>query len=272
MREQTLPSGVAVVTGAAGGMGSAMARQLAEAGWSQLLLCDIEASRIETVAAPLRASGAKVEILAGDVSDPGFPGQVVAALKDRPIAALIHAAGISHSMGSIERILDVNLGATQRLVDAIRDRMAEGAAAVLVASNSAYFPMPPEAEAAVAQPLPPEGAKAIAHLVPAPVVAYPLSKKGVIALVKREAKSFGRRGARLVSISPGATDTNMSRFEMSQGDSSSASAFIENAALPRIADPGELAAVAVFLCSPAASFVTACDVLVDGGEVACAGL
>jgi NAD(P)-dependent dehydrogenase (short-subunit alcohol dehydrogenase family) len=55
----------------------------------------------------------------------------------------------------------------------------------------------------------------------------------------------------------------MSRFEMSQGDSS---------ALPRFAQPDELAAVAVFLCSPAASFVTACDVLVDGGEVACADL
>jgi NAD(P)-dependent dehydrogenase (short-subunit alcohol dehydrogenase family) len=271
MKERTPPSGVAVVTGAAGGMGSAMARQLAEAGWSQLLLCDIDAARIEAVAAPLRAAGAQVEILAADVADPGFPGRVITALAGRPIAALIHAAGISHSMGTVERILEINLDATQRLVDAARDHMAQGAAAVLVASNSAYFPMPPEAEAALTAPLPPGGAKSLAHLVEAPVVAYPLSKKGVIALVKREAKAFGRRGARLVSISPGATDTNMSRFEMSQGDSSSARAFIENAALPRFAQPEELAAVAVFLCSPAASFVTACDILVDGGEVACAG-
>jgi NAD(P)-dependent dehydrogenase (short-subunit alcohol dehydrogenase family) len=272
MKGQALPAGVAVVTGAAGGMGSAMARQLAEAGWPQLLLCDIDASRIEAVAAPLRAAGAEVDILAGDLSDRAFPGQLVAALRGGPIGALIHAAGISHSMGSIERILEVNLDATQRLVESIRERMAEGSAAVLVASNSAYFPMPPEADAAIAQPLPPEGTKAIAHLVPSAQAAYPLSKKGVIALVKREAKSFGRRGARLVSISPGATDTNMSRFELKQGDSTTARAFIENAALPRIAQPDELAAVAVFLCSPAASFVTACDVLVDGGEIAAAGL
>ena len=78
MKNRAPPSGVAVVTGAAGGMGSAMARQLAEAGWPQLLLCDIDAAKIETVAAPLREAAAEVEILAGDVSDPRFPSRLVA--------------------------------------------------------------------------------------------------------------------------------------------------------------------------------------------------
>ena len=86
--------GVAVVTGGAGGMGSACAVKLAAEGWDELLLCDIHADRLEAVAAPLRASGASVEVLAGDLADPGFPASILAALAGRPISALIHTAGL----------------------------------------------------------------------------------------------------------------------------------------------------------------------------------
>ena len=65
MAMQGLPKGIAVVTGAAGGMGSACARQLAEAGWSRLLLCDFSDERLEAVAAPLRAAGNAVDTLSG---------------------------------------------------------------------------------------------------------------------------------------------------------------------------------------------------------------
>lgn len=288
MTKQVLPQGVAVVTGAAGGMGAATALQLAEAGWRDLLLCDVDASRLEAIAAPLRESGAKVVIIAGDIAAPAFPDQLLSVLGDRAISALIHTAGISPVMGSAERILAVNLDATVRLVDAIRDRMAPGSAAVLFASNSSYFPMPPEAAAAFTAPLPPEGAVSLIYLAPVPNLAYPLSKLGVRALVKREAKRFGERGARLVSLSPGAIDTPMTRKEASKSEETKrildtsaidrmarpedlAQRMIQNSASGRMGRPEELAAVAVFLCSPAASFVTACDILVDGGHTAALG-
>lgn len=268
MAQQALAKGVAIVTGAAGGMGSAVARQLAEAGYSELLLCDVNAERLEAVAGPLRQSGARVEMLAGDIADTAFPTQLLAILKNRAIAALVHTAGISPAMGNSERIIAVNLDATARLVTAIRDHMAEGSAAVLFASNSSYFPMPPEAAAAFTVPLPAGGAVSLAHLAPIPDLAYPLSKLGVRALVKREAKSFGARGARLVSMSPGAIDTPMLQRE---SQSEVAQRMIANSASGRKGRPEELAAVAVFLCSPAASFVTACDILVDGGHTAAMG-
>jgi len=269
MTTKELPKGVAVVTGAAGGMGSATARQLAEAGWSELLLCDVDAGRLEAVAAPLRENGANVEILAGDIADPAFPGRMLAMLGDRRIGALVHTAGISPVMGTPERILAVNLDATARLVDAIPERMAPGSAAVLFASNSTYFPMPQDAAAAFTQPLPPEGAASLAYLAPSSDIAYPLSKLGVRALVKREARSFGKRGVRLVSMSPGAIDTPMARAESFKSEA--ARRMVEESASGRMGHPDELAAVAVFLVSPAASFVTAVDWLVDGGHTAALG-
>lgn len=260
------PQGVAVVTGAAGGMGSASARELVSEGWNDLLLCDISAERLEAVAGPLREQGAKVEILAGDIAAPDYGDLLVAALNGRPIAALIHTAGLSPQMADAERILRVNLDATVRLVEAIRDHMAAGSAAVLYASNSAHMPMPPEAAAAFWGPLPEGGAMALAHLCPEPNMAYPMSKIGVRALVKREARSFGERGARLVSVSPGAIDTAMTQGEA--GSSPIIDKMIGDSAIGRIGRPEELAAVSVFLCSPKAGYVSAVDWLVDGGQTA----
>jgi NAD(P)-dependent dehydrogenase (short-subunit alcohol dehydrogenase family) len=191
----------------------------------------------------------------------------VETLGAQSLAAVVHAAGISPSMGTAARIFAVNLDGAARLVEAIRDRMAPGSAAVLFASNSSYFPMPQEAAAAVCRPLPAEGAVSLAHLAESPEIAYPLSKLGVRALVKREAKAFGARGARLVSMSPGAIDTAMTRGEPSD----IATRMVETSASGRMGRPEELAAVAVFLCSPDASFVTGVDWLVDGGHTAALG-
>lgn len=270
MTQQTQARKVAIVTGAAGGIGSAVAARLAEAGYCELILCDVSAAPIEAVAGPLRRNAARVDVLAGDVADVAFPAQLLSMLQDRAISAFVHTAGISPTMGSVERIIAVNLEGTARLVAAIRDRMAAGSAAVLLASNSSYFPMPAEAATAFTAPLPPEGAASLVHHAPVPEMAYPLSKLGVRALVKREAKSFGERGVRLVSISPGVIDTPMSHAESAKAQV--VQHMITTSAIGRMGRPQELAEVVAFLCSPAASFITACDILVDGGQTAAMGL
>ena len=270
MTQRNNAEGVAIVTGATGGMGSASARALAEAGYEQLLLCDIDADRLEAVAAPLRAAGAEVDVLAGNISDPAYPDQIVQSLGGRKISVVVHTAGIGPRGGTPAQILEINLGATIRLIDAIRDHMANDSVAVLIASNSAYFPLHPEAAEAAGKRLRSEDVAALVKFCPDGVVAYPLSKYGVMKLVRHEGKAFGERGARIVSISPGATDTAMVASERQH--TPDLDAMLKAQPIPRIAKPEEMASVAVFLCSPGASFITATDVLVDGGMINSMGL
>ena len=260
-------TGIAVVTGAAGGMGQPTAVRFAAQGWP-LLLCDLDAGRLEQVAAPLRATGAQVEIFAGDVADPAFSAQLIAAVGDREIGALVHTAGLSPTLADAARIMEVNFTATRRLVDAVRPKMAEGSCAVLISSSSAYMINKPEIDAAIAALLDGDEA-AVEQLVASPRSAYPISKRAVIALVAREAAAFGARKARIASIAPGLIDTGMGRSEMSASEQTKV--MLNRTPLGRLGIGDEIASVAVFLCSPDASYITGCDIKVDGGTLAALG-
>jgi NAD(P)-dependent dehydrogenase (short-subunit alcohol dehydrogenase family) len=94
-------------------------------------------------------------------------------------------------------------------------------------------------------------------------LGYQLSKLGVLRMVRRLAGPWGARGARILSLSPGTTDTPMARAEIAAHPIMEK--FIADRPLGRVGRPEEIASVAVFLASEGASFMTGTDVLVDGG-------
>lgn len=268
----TTPDGnrLAIVTGAAGGMGSACAIRLAAEGWS-MILCDIDPARLEALAAPLRAPGLTIELLAGSIADANFPDRLLIAIAARPIGAVIHTAGLSPTMGSAEQIMAVNYDATARLVALIRPRMLPGSCAVLIASSSGYSTTDPAILAAIdAIPADGDGASLLPFANNSSGYAYSISKKGVLRMVERQATAFGRHGARIMSIAPGLIDTPMGRAE--QKAHPQMDKMLALSPLGRYGTSDEIAKVALFLCSPGASFLSGSDIKVDGGVLAALSL
>lgn len=258
-------SEVIVITGAGSGMGRAAALRMAiDCQPRSLLLCDLHQNGLDETQA-LVGDAAKSELLVADIVASDFFGLLETTLAARAVSALIHCAGLSSSMASAQRIFDVNLAATIALVDVMRSRMARNGAAVLYASIAGHLLGPAldeQLNAATTADLVPS----LVPLADSPEAAYSVSKRGVQLLARREAAAFGRRGARIVSLSPGVIDTPMGRAEMVRHPMMGG--MIEGSPLGRAAQPSEVAQVAAFLCSSGASFITGTDVLVDGGLLA----
>ena len=261
--------GTIVITGAAGGMGNPAAIRFAAKG-RPLLLCDLHAEPVEALAAVLRGTGTDIRTLAGDIAAPDFSDQIVAKLDGGPIAGLVHAAGLSPTMADGERIFAVNYDATLNLIAGLLPHFSEGACAVLISSVSAYMLGDPTMLGAIREFVLSGDKSGIAQFMSNPGMAYAVSKRAVIGLVEREATVFGERGVRIASIAPGFIDTSMGKAEAESSEQMRA--MIGMVPQKRMGHGDEIAAVAEFLCSPNASYISGCDIRVDGGIVGHLGM
>jgi NAD(P)-dependent dehydrogenase (short-subunit alcohol dehydrogenase family) len=246
-------------------MGSASAARLAAQGWS-LIMCDLDAGRLEQTAAPLRQSAGQVEILAGNIADAAFPNRLIGLLASAPIGAVIHTAGLSPTMGDAAQIFAVNYDATARLLEVVRPRMAEGACAVLIASSSGYSAISPETDAALDAIGPDADSSSLLKIASDSGACLCSVQAGRAAAGRAAGDGLWRaQGADHVDF-PG-TDRHCDGTRRSEG-----SPIMEkmrlNTPLGRYGTADEIASVAVFLCSPEASFVTGSDIKVDGGVLA----
>ncbi|KUI28914.1 oxidoreductase [Mycobacterium sp. IS-1742] len=265
-------SGISVITGGAGGMGVATARIVGRD--QPVVLCDVRKERLDSAVATLKDVGITPTAVHCDVTD----RNAVAALFDTaqelgPIASVIHAAGVSPSMGDAEYVMRTNAIGTLNVNEAFYASAGEGAAIVNVASMAAHL-LPEEMipVGQFARALEDESAfmadmLAACGIVPEEAqsgIAYALSKNFVTWFSSSQAERFNGRGLRIVSVSPGSVDTEMGRLEEQAG----AGAMVADAAVPRWGKPEEMAELFAFCAGDRAGYLTGTDILNDGGVVA----
>jgi 3-oxoacyl-[acyl-carrier protein] reductase len=228
---------VALVTGASGGIGAAVARSLHEGGASVGLL-----SRRGEDLGLERALGIECDV--GDrAAVERATAQVVERFGRLDIAVANAGAGVAspiadHTLADWQQVLDVTLTGAFLTVQAASRVMADGGSIVAIASLNAVQP-----------------ARRMA--------AYCAAKAGVVALVDVAALEFGPRGIRVNAIAPGLIRTPAT--EALWGLPGMVEAYRDNTALGRHGMPDDIAAAVAYLASDDAAFVTGTTLLVDGG-------
>lgn len=241
----------AVVTGAATGIGRAIAERLAGEG-AVTLCADVDADGADMTAAAIHEAGGRAKALRCDVSDPQDVEALMAAAEaEGGPHALVSNAAIQYER-TIEdtppedwdRVLGVNLKGVYLCARATIPRMRAlgGGSIVNIASVNGFWVEPS-------------------------LGAYSAAKGGVINLTRAIALDFGRFGIRCNCICPGYIDTGMAQryFEVQEDPEAARVEAGRMHALGRIGRPEEVAAVAAFLCSDESSFCTAQPFIVDGG-------
>jgi NAD(P)-dependent dehydrogenase (short-subunit alcohol dehydrogenase family) len=257
--------GTNVVVGGASGMGAAIARELAPRG--RLVIADRDVDGAARLADELAAEvGGDVEAVAYDLTDPDRHRALVGWIGPE-LGALVVTAGLSPSMASGRLIYRVNLIGLAQLLDAVTPLLTPSSVGVLFATVAAHrVEQLADVVAVLDDPLAEDffgRLRAVGVDPDSSEAAYRLSKLAVLRMVKRLAPAWGARDARILSLSPGATESPMIRGEMA--DKPAFEALLRSRPLRRMGRIDEIASVAAFLTSDGASYMTGTDVLVDGG-------
>lgn len=260
---------VLVVTGM-GSMGEAIARRLGSA--YSVVLADLDDARLTDAEASLRRDGYAVHAVRTDISSVADVAALAEAASSLGgIRCVVHTAGVSPVQASSEQIIAVDLIGTARLLDAFEPYVGPGTVAVCIASMAGkLMPVPPETLQLLAV-TPTDELHELPVLDPGtldPGIAYAIAKRGTQVRVEAASVTWGRRGGRVVSISPGIIATAQGMEELAGPSGDAMRAMIEMSACRRLGTPADIAAAVEFLVSPAASLITGTDLLVDGGIVA----
>jgi len=260
-----------VVTGAASGIGRAVAEKLAQS--SRLILTDINVEGLHAVAKQIEEQGGSVLHLPCDFAKEAQIRELVDTITSQEkLDGLVHAAGVGPSQATCEKILTINLLGTAILLEAMTGVTNPNAALVLISSQASYFAAEWLSSAALEilkNPLRQDFGERInkaceGHDLSLGTEAYGLAKMGVRVLAEEAAVRLGEQGIRVNTISPGIIDTPMVHHEAKHLEGMDAMTQITP--LGRWGQPAEIAEAAAFLLSRAASFVTSADLLIDGGS------
>jgi NAD(P)-dependent dehydrogenase (short-subunit alcohol dehydrogenase family) len=255
MKKFRLDGKVAVVTGAARGIGFAIAQALAEAG-ARIVLTDYDSKLLDEAVGKLAGTGAQVEAELFDVTEPAAAQRVNDAIVSRhkSVDVLVNNAGIAMSDHPAEsmsdevwsRVIDVNLTGVFRACRAFGKGMLErgGGSIVNVGSMSGFIVNRPQEQ-----------------------VNYNASKAGVHHLTRSLAAEWGARGVRVNAVAPTYIDNEMNRYVYAKENEARLRQWLDATPMNRLGRVDEIASVVLFLASDASSLMTGSIVLADGGYV-----
>lgn len=262
---------ICVITGGGSGMGLETARLMGKDHY--IIICGRTMKKLEKAVDDLKAEGIEAEAFLCDVSDYESVENLALHAKEKGrVAAVIHAAGMSPHMGDAKKIMEVNALGTIYINNAFYKVMEKGGCIIDVSSMSAYLTpkvIMPVSKYRYSITNPERFMNKIMRrikLFPKRVqagVAYGISKHFVIWFAKQDAARFGKKGIRVISVSPGNFETPMGELEKAE-----AASYTKYCAIKRFGHVSEIASLFTYCVSESAGYLTGVDILCDGGLVA----
>jgi NAD(P)-dependent dehydrogenase (short-subunit alcohol dehydrogenase family) len=253
-------------------MGLAIARRCGSG--ATVVLADVADDGLTRATTALEQEGHDVRTQRADVTDAtSMAGLANAASALGNVRSVVHTAGVSPVQASAETVIAVDLIGVAHMLDSFTDVIAAGGAGVVISSMAGHLgpPLSTDDEQALLQ-APAAELQSLDCVRDAASgdggLAYSFAKRAAAVLVRAAAVPWGRRGARINSISPGVIATGMGHAELAGPSGEFMRLMVDKSGSGRLGTPDDIAAATDFLLSSQAAFVTGTDLLVDGGAVA----